>query len=437
MRFVSVDPAGAAVARLGPVVLSVPFGVPGEDAIVEVTTGGRRAEARLVALLRKSAAVVAARCRHFGRCGGCQWQHIVPEAQRRFKTRLVKDYLKEHADIRRDLVRETVGGEVWGYRSTLRAVFGRREETAVLGFYAAGSARILDVAECPVQHPTNEAMLHAARHAIRVLGLPVYDRASGRGLMRGMLGLTSFATGEALMTLSTAAPLPDPGAVVHALIDSVPGLVGILQTVQPARTAELLGPRLRLLWGRDHVEEEISGLRVRLRPTTEMPANPRAVGLLLGAVVLAAAAGPEETALDLTASTPLITLALAGVAKSATGVAPGRRVLADACHSAEINGITNAAFTTRNPLARAASASRRRPNVVVVTSAGPGLDPVLMESVAASGVPRVVYLARSLATCVRDLAAWRRLGYVVVGVHPVDILPQTSHVYLVTALRKA
>lgn len=437
VRFVSVEPAGAAVARLGPVVFSVPFGVPGEDAVVEVTRGGRRAEARLVALLHKSAAVVSARCQHFGRCGGCQWQHIVLEAQRRFKTRLVKDFLKEHADVRRDLVRETVGGEAWGYRSTVRAVFGQRDGTAVLGFHAAGSSRVVDVAECPVQHPANEAMLRAARHAIRALRLPVYDPASGRGLMRGMLGLTSFATGQALMTLSTAARLPDPAALVHALIDSVPGLVGILNAVQPARSAELLGPRLRLLWGRDHVDEEIAGMKVRLRPNTEMPANARAVELLLNSVTLAAAARPEETALDLTATTPLITLALAGVAGSATGVAPGRRVLADALHAAAINGVTNAAFTTRNPLARAASPARRRPDLAVVTAAGTGLDAALMEMVGASGVPRVVYLARSLATCAHDLATWRRLGYAVAGVYPVDILPQTSHVYLVTALRKA
>ena len=218
VRFSAVAPDGSALAHVGTALLSVPFGVPGEDAVVEVVRGGRRAQGRLVALLRKSPDVVRPRCSHFGRCGGCQWQHLLPEAQRRLKTRLVKDYLKDHADVRRDLVRDTVGGgEAWAYRNVVRAVFAEREGVAVVGYHAGGTSRVFDVAECPVQHPANEAILRAARHAARTLGLPVYDRATGAGLLRGVVGLVSFATGEALLTLSTTAPLVNPTDVVHEI----------------------------------------------------------------------------------------------------------------------------------------------------------------------------------------------------------------------------
>ncbi len=438
VHFSGVDPSGSAVARLGPVALSVVFGVPGEDAIVEVTKGGRQAEGRLIALLRKSPEVIQARCQHFGRCGGCQWQHLAPAMQRRLKTRLVKEFLKEHADVRRDLIAETVGGDAWAYRNTIRAVFAERDGVAVTGFHAAGSAHVIDIAECPVQHPANEAILHAVRHAVRALGLPVYDRAAGAGLVRGVVGLVSFKTGQALLTLSTAAPLRDPTALVHALIDRVPGLAGILSSLQPKPTAELLGPRLRLLWGRDSVEDEIAGFRLRLRPTTDLPAHPRATALLIDAEVRAAALRRGETALDLSASAPLAPLALAAVADGVTGVVPNRRALADAWEAAEWNGVTNVVFSARDPLqVLAALAGRRRPEAVVVSGEGAGLDPATVEAVATAQVPRVVYLARSLATCARDLVRWRRAGYPVASVQPVDLLPQTSHVHLVVALRRA
>lgn len=437
VHFSGMDPRGAAVARVGAAVLSVPFGVPGEDAVVEVTRGGRRAEARLVALLRKVPSVIPARCRHFGRCGGCQWQHLLPDAQRGLKTHLVKDFLKEHADIPRDLVSETVGGEPWAYRNTIRAVFGEREGTAVVGFHAAGSSRVLDIAECPVQHPANEAMLQAARHAVRTLGLPVYDWTTGRGLARGVVGLVSFSRGEALLTLSLAAPVRDPAPLVHAVIDRVPGLVGILTTVQPRPTPDLLGRRLRLLWGRDSVEDEIAGFRLRLRPSTALPAHPRAVTHLITAVVRAAAVGRGQTALDLGAATPLVTLALAASADAATGVVPDRRALADAREAAEWNGAPNALFSVHPPLtALGKHTGPRTPSAVVLTAEGPGLDVPLIEAVAAARVPRVVYVARSLWVCARDLGQWRRAGYAVVSVQPVDLLPHTSHVHLVVALRR-
>jgi len=432
-----MGPDGVAVARLGPVLLAVPFGVPGEEAVVEVTRGGRRAQGRLVALLRKSASTVVARCPHFGRCGGCQWQHLLPEAQRRLKTTLVKDFLKEHAGIHRDVVRETVGGDAWAYRSTLRAAFAEREGTVVVGYRAIASDRVIDISQCPVQHPANEAILHAVRGAVRALRLPIHDRTSGTGLARGVLGLASFATGEALLTLSIARPLRDAAPLVHAIAGRVSGLVGILSTVQPGPAPELLGPRLRLLWGRDSIVEEVAGLRVVLRPATEIPPNPSALPLLIEAVRQAAALRANETALDLTAATPLLALALARDAAQVTGVIPNRQAMTDAWKAAEWNGIANAVFYARNPLrVLAKMATRGRPDAVVVTARGPGLDDATVQSVASARVPRVVYLARSLATCAGDLVRWGRVGYQTVAVEPVDVLPQTGHVHVVVTLRR-
>jgi 23S rRNA (uracil1939-C5)-methyltransferase len=416
--------------------LSVPFGVPGEEAIVEVTKGGRQARGRLVELVRKSPEVLPVRCHHFGRCGGCQWQHLVPELQRRLKTRLVKDYLKEHAEVRRDVVADTLGGDTWRYRNVIRVEFAERGGEIILGYHGAGSARILDITECPVQHPANQLMLQAARDAVSDLHLPIYNRATGTGGVRGILGLTSFATGEALLTVSTTMPLPDPTQMVHALIGRVPGLAGILHTIQPAPALDLLGRRLRLLWGRDHVEEEIAGFRLRVRPATEMPANPKAMTVLVDAVTRAADMRPGDVAVDLNADTPVLTLALAQTGAGATGVVGDRRAVEDAWQAAKENGVPNALFTVRPaPHVLAALSQRRRPDVVVASARGPGLQTAMIDAVSAARIPRVVYIARSVAACARDLVAWRRARYAPALVQPVDLLPHTSHVHLVVALR--
>ncbi len=439
VHFSAVAPDGAAVARLGAATVLVPFAIPGEDAVIEITEGGRRARGRLVVVRRKSAHSVEPRCPHFGRCGGCQWQHVSLEAQRIMKTGLVRDHLKEHAGVRRDLVRPAVGGGAWAYRSTMQAICAARDGALAVGFHSAAGERVVDVSACPVQHPANEAMLTAVREALRSLRMEPYDRSTGAGLVRGVAGLSSFSTGEALLTLSTSAPIPDRSAVVRCLLDRVPGLVGILSAVRRPGAGDLLGQRQRLLWGRGEVEEEVAGFRLRLRPSTGLPANKPAAGHLVEAVLAAAALSGGEVALDMSAANPLVTLALAGRAESAVGASADRRAAGDGRSAAERNGVVNALFSARDgaSVLSGMAVRRRRPALVVVGAEGPGLEARVIRAVVLAETPRLVYMARSLSTCARDLVRLRQAGYAVVGVQPVDLLPHTSHVHLVAGLRRA
>jgi tRNA/tmRNA/rRNA uracil-C5-methylase (TrmA/RlmC/RlmD family) len=87
---------GAAVARevTGRVVL-VDGALPGET-VEAVLTEERSsyARARVSAVLEPSPDRVAPPCPHVARgCGGCGWQHISLEAQRRYKTEVVSEAL--------------------------------------------------------------------------------------------------------------------------------------------------------------------------------------------------------------------------------------------------------------------------------------------------------------------------------------------------------
>src|SRR5437879_9338465 len=55
LSFRSLNLDGAGVATAGSQRIAVPFALPGEEAIVEITRGGRRPEGKIVSLVRKSA----------------------------------------------------------------------------------------------------------------------------------------------------------------------------------------------------------------------------------------------------------------------------------------------------------------------------------------------------------------------------------------------
>ncbi|HEY9472736.1 MAG TPA: TRAM domain-containing protein, partial [Mycobacteriales bacterium] len=88
---------GHCVARYDGRVIFVRHALPGERVIAKVTedTGGSYARADAVRVLEPSPDRVAPACAHAGpgRCGGCDFQHVSPDAQRRLKAAVVREQL--------------------------------------------------------------------------------------------------------------------------------------------------------------------------------------------------------------------------------------------------------------------------------------------------------------------------------------------------------
>jgi len=436
LSFREVNLDGAGVAAAGPLRVAVPFALPGEEAVVEITRGGRRPEGKIVALVRKSPHTAAPRCRHFGVCGGCQWQHLGYDAQLEHKTRLVRAHLDPVLRGAGVAVRSALGGSPWEYRSRVQAAFALRQDKVVVGYYTQGDdLRVINVQECPIQHGDNVRLLHAARDAVAGLGWPIYDRSTGRGLVRGVIGQVGARSGEAMLVLCTSREVPDRMALVREIRDRVLNLVALLLSVQPAHTPELLGS-LRLLWGRPYIEDEIAGLQVRVYPSAAMPPNPRALPLWLEAIVRGATADGAQTVADVACEEGLVPLALAAHAARVIGVAPDREAMHRAWENARLNGITNCVFYTRAPAAILAKlrAKGEQLDAVVVTSRGGATAPGVFAEAVAAGVRRLVCAGHSLTLLARDVAAARTAGFRPIDVQPVDLLPQTSRVHTVVTL---
>lgn len=436
LAFRSLNLDGAGVAPAGSLRVAVPFALPGEEAIVEITRGGRRPEGKIVSLVRKSAHAAIPRCRHFGVCGSCQWQHLSYDAQLEHKTRLVRAHLE---DVLRDpalTVRDAVGAAPWEYRNRVQAAFALRQDKIVAGYYTLGEdLRVINVQECPIQHGDNVHLIRAARDVVAELGWPVYDRATGRGLVRGLIGQVGMHSGEAMLVLCTSREVPDRMALVRAVRDRVLNLTSLLLSVQPAHTPELLGS-VRLLWGRSYIEDEIAGLHLRLYPTPAIPPNPRALPLWLDAIIRGIGADGTQTVADAACEEGLVPLALASKAAKVVGITPDREAMHRAWENARLNGITNCIFYTRAPAGVLAKLRARgeRIDALVTTPRGRATAAALFQDAAAAGTRRVVCAGHSLTLLAQDLLAARAAGFRPVEVQPVDLLPQTSRIHTVVTM---
>ncbi len=435
LTFRTMRPDGSAVGSAGSALIAVPFAAPGESAVVEIVRGGSRPEGKIVALLRRSSSAEAPRCRHFGVCGGCQWQHLSYEAQLQYKTVLVRDALAPLLGVD-GLVHDTVGSAPWAYRDRLQAAVAMRGERLVAGYHVSGGdLRVINVRECPIQHPANVQALDGTRAALVELGWPVFDAATGRGLVRGVIAQTAFRTDEVMVVLSTTHEVPDRTAAVRALRERIPGLRSLILSTVPRSRPDLLG-RLQLLWGREYLEDEVAGVRLRLFPTAAVPPNPAGLPAWVDAVAGSLALDGSETLLDAACEEGFMAAALASRARRVFGIAPNREAMHRAWDTAALNGLTTCVFYTRAPEAIVDKLQARgeRIDAALLTSRGSPVPPGLVAALVRSGVTRLALAGSSLTLLAADLRTAAAAGYRLTAVRPVDLLPQTSRIHCVASL---
>ncbi len=149
---------GHCVARLDGQVVFVRHAIPGERVrlrITERTSKYLRADA--VEILEASPHRVEPPCPYAGpgRCGGCDFQHIAVDEQRRLKARVVTDTLRRIGRIEYPVTIEAADETGLGWRTRMRYVVAG----ATPGMYAHRSHDLVPIDRCLLAHPDNPEVL--------------------------------------------------------------------------------------------------------------------------------------------------------------------------------------------------------------------------------------------------------------------------------------
>lgn len=162
LEITDLSRSGAGVGRdaSGRVVF-VPFTAPGDLVRAELGEEEKNyAEAKLVEVVRASPTRAIPPCPAFGKCGGCEWQHLPYELQWSTKKKGLEHSLTrvgvEFAGIP---WKEFPAERIWEYRNRVQ-LRGFRDE---LGFYARRSKQIVPIEKCWIARPELNAILPARK----------------------------------------------------------------------------------------------------------------------------------------------------------------------------------------------------------------------------------------------------------------------------------
>jgi 23S rRNA (uracil1939-C5)-methyltransferase len=434
LRIDSLAYGGRGVARLNGFVVFVNRALPGDVVRARVTKVKRsHAEAVAVEVVEAGAPRVEAPCAHYPACGGCRFQDLAYEAQLDAKSQQVADALARIGGFSDLALEEALpAASTFHYRNKLEYSFTALSGGEVgLGFHRAGRwDEVLDVERCWLTTDLGNGIREAVKAWARAEGLPAYDQERQDGYLRHLVVREGRNTGQALVVLVTApGDLAGAARLVEAL-RAFPEVRSVHWAVNDS-PAEVTNLPTDLLWGEEAIEEEILGLRYRVRPNAFLQTNTEMCEVLYGLAREYAGLSGDETVYDLYCGIGTIGLTLAGDALTVWGIEYSEESIACAVENAELNGLANAAFFAGD-VARDLDELRDRagpPDVVVVDPPRAGLAGKAVRRVGELQAPRLVYGScnpTTLAGNAKELV--RDFGYRLDRVRPVDMFPHTPHV---------
>jgi len=434
---------GNGVARLDGFVVFVRRGLPGDRVRARVTKVKRsHAEALATEVVQPGPERVEAPCRHFPACGGCRFQDLAYDAQLEQKQLQVRDALQRLAGIAEPPLERIVPcePEIFHYRNKLEYSFTSTPSGPALGFHRAGRwDEVLEIERCWLTDALGNGIREAVRDWAREEGLEPYSQVDGSGYLRHLVVRQGRNTGQVLVQLVTAPGEKFETGYFVDVLRRFPEVRSVHWSINDS-PAEVTNLPTRLLWGEEWIEEELGGLRFRVRPNAFLQTNTAMAEHLYGLARDAAGLAGTETVWDLYCGIGTIGLSLARDALTVWGIEVSEESVACALENAELNAIANAAFFAGNVGEVVEELLERSgpPDVVVVDPPRAGLAGKALRRLGRIGAPRLVYVSCNPTTLAGDAKTLRvDFGYDLRRVTPVDMFPHTPHVECVALLERA
>ncbi|MER7621686.1 TRAM domain-containing protein [Streptomyces sp. NPDC126503] len=400
-------------------VLFVRHTLPGEKVRVRVTEGdetSRFLRADAVEILEASKDRVEAPCPFAGpgKCGGCDWQHAKPGAQRRLKGEVIAEQLERLAGLTPEeagwdgTVMPAEGdklppGEVPQWRTRVQYAVDA-EGHAGLRKHRSHDVQVID--HCMI-----------AAEGVSELGI---EARTWEG-MASIEAIAASGSGDRQVILT-----PRPGARLP--------LVELDKPVSVMRVGER-DKAVHRVHGRAFVRERADDRTYRVGDGGFWQVHPKAAQTLVLAVMQGLMPRKGETALDLYCGVGLFAGALAdrvGDKGAVLGIESGKRAVEDARHNlADYPRVRIEQGKVDSVLPRTGITDV---DLIVLDPPRAGAGKSTVHHLATLGARRIAYVACDPAALARDLAYFADNGYRVRTLRAFDLFPMTHHVECVAIL---
>ncbi|MCT4647712.1 MAG: 23S rRNA (uracil(1939)-C(5))-methyltransferase RlmD [Carboxylicivirga sp.] len=446
---------GKAMCRVEDRVVFVQKTVPGDVVDVQVTKKRRNYYEGFPVLFHEYSPIrQEPLCEHFGVCGGCKWQALPYEHQLKYKEREVINNLMRIGKVELPETSPILGSEKTEfYRNKLEFTFSNNrwlseaelksdepiEHRNGVGFHIPGMFdKVEDVKKCHLQKDPSNAIRLAIKEYALNNGLTFFDLKQQEGFLRTLIIRTS-STGELMVILTLFHEDKDNReALLDHLKNSFPEITSLMYVINSKKNDTITDQNIILYSGRDHIFEEMEGLKFKIGPKSFYQTNSEQAYELYKITRDFANIKSGEVVYDLYTGTGTIANFVAANAKKVVGVEYVPEAIEDAKVNSEINQISNTVFFAgdmKDVLDLDFIREQGHPDVMIVDPPRAGMHADVVQTILTTAPDRIVYVSCNSATQARDLNLLD-VRYKVTKVQPVDMFPHTHHVENVVLLER-
>ena len=389
-------------------------------------------------------------CPHFSECGGCAYQTLPYEEQKKLKLNQVKALLDAvYPDFPLDECVESP--RIWEYRNKMEFSFGDevKDGPLTLGLHKRGSFYdIVSVPDCQIIDEDLRKVLKTTQDFFRnaKLGgksIDFYHKMRHEGVLRHLLVRKGLKTGEMLICLVTSSQGEINSAEGKQLLEKYKDTLlalettgtfaGILHMTNDSLSDVVKADAVDILYGKDYFYDELLGLRFRITPFSFFQTNSAGAEKLYSLAREYIGDLTGKKVYDLYSGTGTIAQVLAPVAKEVTGVEIVEEAVYAAAENAKENQLDNCTFLAGDVLT-VLDELTEAPDAIVLDPPREGIHPKAIRKILDYGLSSFVYISCKPTSLARDLEVFLEYGYQPVRAKCVDMFPWTRGIETVVLL---
>jgi len=444
-KITEINNEGEGIVRLGDerFVVFVPDALPEEEVTCRIVQAKKNyATAKVIERHNDSSIRIKPLCPVYGKCGGCQLQHIDYTSQLKLKTKTVFDAIKRIGGVPDPSINNCIPSpSQWGYRNKASLpVQSDRREKFLAGFYKNRSHDIVPFTGCPVLLPKLESNVISLFKDLKEAGLEGWNDKSNHlmGFIRHLVFRTAKFTDHSLcgVVAGRSADRDEARKLKNIAAGHSDDLRGMVFNKNFSEGNFIWGDEFSSIYGETVMQEVLGKYRFNFEVSSFFQINSeQALALYKYASTMAAGPSPENI-LELYSGAGTLTAFLSDKAKHVTAVEEWPQASKYLKINAELNGLDNITGHSGSAEDISEALSGERFDTVVLDPPRTGCDPRVIASIIKISPQKIVYVSCGPATLARDIKSLISNGYAIKTIQPFDMFPQTGHVETVVLMSR-